>query len=96
VPLVLVCFPLSSTTARYSTGVPGVSADTSWNTRYGALSSVPTGCQRPFTLASNVTSYSEEPATVAPISTRPCAAGFGAAMAIPGARCERGSLPSSA
>jgi hypothetical protein len=48
---------LSSTTARYSTGVPGLKPATSWKTRYGALSSVPIGAHAPSpTLAWNVTS----------------------------------------
>ena len=38
---VAVCRPLSRTTARYSSDVPGSSGLTSWNTRYGAVSSVP-------------------------------------------------------
>ena len=48
---------LSSTTARYRTVVPGSMSATSWNTRYGALSSVPMFRHRPLpTLARNVTS----------------------------------------
>ena len=42
-----VCPPLSSTTARYCTGVPACSPLTSWNTWYGALSSVPTDVHGP-------------------------------------------------
>jgi hypothetical protein len=34
---------LSLTTARYSSSVPLATPETSWKTRYGALSSVPSG-----------------------------------------------------
>ena len=45
--LVDVCPPLSNTTARYWTGVPACRSLTSWNTWYGALSSVPTDVHGP-------------------------------------------------
>ena len=55
--LVAVWSRLSSTTARYSSCVPRSSPLMSWNTWYGALSSVPTACHGSFpTFASNVTS----------------------------------------
>ncbi len=38
---------LSRSTARYSTSVPLASEETSWKTRYGALSSVPSGVHSP-------------------------------------------------
>ena len=41
------CRELSRSTARYSTSVPFASAETSWKTRYGALSSVPSGVHSP-------------------------------------------------
>jgi hypothetical protein len=54
--LVRVCLRLSSTTALYSTRVPARRPLTSWNTRYGALSSVPIGFQAWRVRARNVTS----------------------------------------
>jgi hypothetical protein len=44
-PLAAVWPRLSITTARYCTAVPDFSALVSWKTWYGALSSVPIGCQ---------------------------------------------------
>ena len=59
--------------ARYSTGVPWASPLTSWKTRYGALSSVPMGCQScvPTGRQAKVTWVKSPPGMATPISARP-------------------------
>ncbi len=58
---------------RYSTNVPFGSPDTSWKTRYGALSSVPIRVQAdvPTGRSRKVTSANVLPGRAAPISARP-------------------------
>ena len=59
--------------ARYSTGVPWASPLTSWNTRYGALSSVPSlrHVVSPTGRHAKVTWVKSPPGTVTPTSARP-------------------------
>src|SRR6478752_9673782 len=82
VPVADRCPALSFSTARYSTSRPLGRAETSWNTRYGALSSVPSGChavvptgrQAKLTwlnpLDGTVTPTSARLSTVAPVDDR--------------------------
>ena len=66
----------SSTTARYSSSVPLAIPDTSWKTRYGALSSVPSTVQAVvptgrYAMVTSLRPFTVPPVSVAPIAARP-------------------------